>query len=329
MKPILLHSHTRPLTQLKFNKEGDLLFSSGKDISWHVWRTSNGEKLGSYDGHSGSVWCVDISADTTLAVSGSGDTTCKVWDTEKGTIIHNLTASTPVRTVNFKNDKHIITITTDATMGKPCEILTYDLRDENSLKDGIKFFRTDSQPLNSNNKVTAAIYVAYDDLYLTSHLNGEVTQWRAATGEKLRSSCVHTNQINSIQKSTDEDFIVTASKDTTAKLLDVWLLEVVKEYKTPQAVNSASLSSLEDHVLLGGGQDSHEVTTTDTRSGKFVCRFYHKIYESEIGRVKGHFGPVNTVAFHPDGRSFASGGEDGLIRYHYFDDSYFNFKFSY
>ena len=45
-----------------------------------------------------------------------------------------------------------------------------------------------------------------------------------------------------------------------------------------------------------------EVTTTTTRAGKFDARFYHMIFEEEIGRVKGHFGPINSLAFHPDGK---------------------------
>jgi translation initiation factor 3 subunit I len=54
-------------------------------------------------------------------------------------------------------------------------------------------------------------------------------------------------------------------------------------------------------VIMGGGQDAREVTTTTTRE-RFEVRFFHSVFEDEIGRVKGHFGPINTVAFHPDGR---------------------------
>ena len=59
-------------------------------------------------------------------------------------------------------------------------------------------------------------------------------------------------------------------------------------------------------VVLGGGQEAREVTTTTTKAGKFDARFYHLIYEEEIGRVKGHFGPINSLKFHPDGKRWAS-----------------------
>lgn len=77
-----------------------------------------------------------------------------------------------------------------------------------------------------------------------------------------------------------------------------------------------------------------EVTTTQGKQGKFDAKFYHmvrhveglgsfhyasleihalasstrclfcagQVFEEEIGTVKGHFGPINTVAFHPDGK---------------------------
>ena len=58
-------------------------------------------------------------------------------------------------------------------------------------------------------------------------------------------------------------------------------------------------------VVLGGGQEAIEVTTTTTKAGKFDARFYHLVYEEEIGRVKGHFGPINSLKFHPDGKRWA------------------------
>uniref|UniRef100_A0A8C6QG09 Serine-threonine kinase receptor-associated protein n=1 Tax=Nannospalax galili TaxID=1026970 RepID=A0A8C6QG09_NANGA len=61
--------------------------------------------------------------------------------------------------------------------------------------------------------------------------------------------------------------------------------------------------------------------------GTTKTRFFHLAFEEEFGRVKGHFGPINSVAFHPDGKSYSSGGEDGYVRIHYFDPQYFEFEF--
>jgi translation initiation factor 3 subunit I len=58
--------------------------------------------------------------------------------------------------------------------------------------------------------------------------------------------------------------------------------------------NIRLLSFIDQQVLLGGGQEAMKVTTTSRRQGKFETRFWHKIFEEEIGRVKGHFGPINT-----------------------------------
>lgn len=46
--------------------------------------------------------------------------------------------------------------------------------------------------------------------------------------------------------------------------------------------------------MLGGGQEAMSVTTTSLRQGKFEARFWHRVFEEEVGRVKGHFGPLNT-----------------------------------
>lgn len=56
----MLHGHERAITQIKYNKEGDLLFSVAKDHKPTVWFSSNGERLGTYNGHGGAVWCVDV-----------------------------------------------------------------------------------------------------------------------------------------------------------------------------------------------------------------------------------------------------------------------------
>lgn len=146
-------------------------------------------------------------------------------------------------------------------------------------------------------------------------------------GKEVNSIKEHLSVIQDMQLNRDMTMFVTASKDTTAKLFDVESLACLKQYKTERPVNSAAISPIYDHVVLGGGQEAMDVTTTSTRAGKFDSRFFHLVYEEEFARLKGHFGPINSLAFHPDGKSYASGGEDGFVRIQTFDQNYHELVF--
>uniref|UniRef100_A0AAQ5Y630 Eukaryotic translation initiation factor 3 subunit I n=1 Tax=Amphiprion ocellaris TaxID=80972 RepID=A0AAQ5Y630_AMPOC len=260
MKPILLQGHERSITQIKYNREGDLLFSVAKDTVTNVWYSVNGERLGTYNGHTGAVWCVDCDWDTKNVLTGSADNSCRLWDCETGKQLALLNTNSAVRTCGFDFSGNIIMFSTDKQM------------------------------------------------------------------EVLKKAKEHSRQINDIQPSVDLTIFISASKDNTAKLFDSTSLDHIKTFKTERPVNSAAISPIMDHVVMGGGQEAMEVTTTSTRIGKFEARFFHAAYEEEFGRVKGHFGPINCVAFHPDGKSYSSGGEDGYVRIHYFDPQYFDFE---
>ena len=67
---------------------------------------------------------------------------------------------------------------------------------------------------------------------------------------------------------------------------------------------------------MGGGQEAMNVTTTGARHGHFEVRFFHRIFEEEVARVKGGFGPCNTIAVHPQGKGYSIGGEDGCESMH-------------
>lgn len=59
-RPILLKGHERAITFLKYNREGDLIFTCSKDKTPCVWRADSGERLGTYDGHTGTIWSCDV-----------------------------------------------------------------------------------------------------------------------------------------------------------------------------------------------------------------------------------------------------------------------------
>ncbi|KAK3579123.1 hypothetical protein CHS0354_022143 [Potamilus streckersoni] len=325
MKPIMLHGHERSITQIKYNLEGDLIFTCAKDSQPNVWYSINGERLGSYRGHNGAVWCIDVSWDTTQVLTGSADNTCRLWDCETGKELAVLETLTAVRSCGFSYSGRTLMYSTDKTMGHPCEIHIYDVRDSTQVSNQSPAMVIPSE----SSKITAAIWGPYEEYIITGHENGEICHFDVKTCEKLISVKEHNKPINDIQASKDMSMVISASKDFTAKLFETATLRHMKTYKTDRPVNSAAISPVMDHVVLGGGQEAMDVTTTSTRIGKFDAKFFHLVFEEEFGRVKGHFGPINSVAFHPDGKSYSSGGEDGYVRVHTFDPEYFDFRFEY
>uniref|UniRef100_A0A8C9A6U9 Eukaryotic translation initiation factor 3 subunit I n=1 Tax=Prolemur simus TaxID=1328070 RepID=A0A8C9A6U9_PROSS len=322
-KPILLQGHERSITQIKYNREGDLLFTVAKDPIVNVWYSVNGERLGTYMGHTGAVWCVDADWDTKHVLTGSADNSCRLWDCETGKQLALLKTNSAVRTCGFDFGGNIIMFSTDKQMGYQCFVSFFDLRDPSQIDSNEPYMKI---PCNDS-KITSAVWGPLGECIIAGHESGELNQYSAKSGEVLVNVKEHSRQINDIQLSRDMTMFVTASKDNTAKLFDSTTLEHQKTFRTERPVNSAALSPNYDHVVLGGGQEAMDVTTTSTRIGKFEARFFHLAFEEEFGRVKGHFGPINSVAFHPDGKSYSSGGEDGYVRIHYFDPQYFEFEF--
>ncbi|KAI8913093.1 WD40-repeat-containing domain protein [Powellomyces hirtus] len=324
MRPILLHGHTRSLTKVKYNRDGDLLFSTSKDSKPNVWFAHNGERLGSYDGHNGAVWDLDVSYDSKRLLTASADNTCRLWGVESGKQLYQWNTRTPVRAVAFGQGDRIALYVTDALMGQPSTIWIVPIEDdlENQTDEFIR------KIVITGSKATVASWGDLNKTIYTGHEDGTITIWDAETGEQIKHVKSHTKAISDMQWAADYGYFITASKDHTSKIFDAKTLRVMKTYTTTRPVNSAALSPIRPHIALGGGQEAMEVTQVGgAKQGKFETRFFHLPFEEEIGRVKGHFGPINTLAFAPDGRSFASGAEDGFVRIHYFDDDYFDFKY--
>lgn len=321
-----MKGHERPLTFLKYNRDGDLLFSCAKDHNPTVWFADNGERLGTYRGHNGAVWSCDISWDSSRLLTGSADQTVKLWNVRTGEQLFTFKFDSPARSVDFSVGEKLAVMTTDPFMEKTSAIhvkhIAEDIEDQDN--ESVVVMR------GPNGRINRAVWGPLNKTIISCGEDAIIRVWDPVTGQEIMSTKDHENghkkPITSLSMSEDQSHFLTGSLDKSAKLWDTRSLTLIKTYVTERPVNAVTMSPLLDHVVLGGGQDASAVTTTDHRAGKFEAKFFDKILQEEIGGVKGHFGPINALAFNPDGKSFASGGEDGYVRLHHFDQDYFNIK---
>ncbi|CAL5417216.1 unnamed protein product [Camellia sinensis] len=303
MRPILMKGHERPLTFLKYNRDGDLLFSCAKDHNPTVWFADNGERLGTYRGHNGAVWCCDVSSnwDSMLLITGSADQSVKLWNVQTGAQLFSFNFDSPARAVDFSVCDKLAVITTDPFMGLPSAIHIKRISRDPSEQ-------TDESVLTlkgPQGRINRAVWGLLNKTIISAGEDAVIRIWDSETGKLLKEcdkEIGHKKPITSLSKSADSSHFLTGSLDKSAKLWDSRSLTLIKTYVTERPVNAVAMSPLLDHVVLGGGQDASAVTTTDHRAGKFEAKFFDKILQEEIGGVKGHFGPINALAFNPDGK---------------------------
>lgn len=323
MKPILLKGHQRPLARVRYNRDGDLLYTAGVDSRVCVWRTDDGERVGTYNGHEGAVWDVDVNFATTRVLTGSADRTARIWDAQTGTELCRFDHKSMVRAVGFSvGDKMVLTVQ-DTSFKAQATVFIYNVSEDAKEQDP-EPVRAMFEP--GMKKITGALWTDLNRTIVTGGDDGCLRLWDVETGRLKETRVAHKKSIHDLQCSRDGTMLVTASTDMQAKVWDAKTLEEKKCFVSDRPLNSACVSPLKPQILVGGGQEAMAVTTTAAAAGHFEVDFHHLVYQEKLGEVKGHFGPVNSLAIAPDGRSFASGGEDGYVRLHHFDADYFTAK---
>jgi len=319
----MVKAHTRPLTMVKYNREGDLLLSTGKDHTPSIWYADNGERIGTYDGHCGTVWCVDINFDSTKLLTGSADNCCKLWEVKTGECLHTWKHTAPVRDVRFAlGDKKFLTVL-DNIMGNTATIFVWEL-ELNNLANHPDCPVTTIQGHAS--KINRCLWGPLNDLLYSGSDDTTIRTWNPETGKQVQIvEGVHGKKVTDMQFSWDMTLLVTACLDQQVRLFDAKTLQLLKAYDSERPLNSACISPLPNcpYLICGGGQDAMSVTTTSAKQGKFESIIFDHVYDDELGCITGHFGPINSLAMSPTGRSYASGGEEGYVRINHFPEDYF------
>jgi len=301
MHPLILKGHTRPLTCVKYNAEGDLMFSCSKDNMPTVWYSDNGERLGTFDGHRGTVWSLDVTRDSKTLLTGGADMTVKVWTVNGGEKLHDFEHPGPVKCVEWAEGDKMFLTASDPFRKAPAQVSIFEFTGNVEDQPQEPKYVWEPQGLPQGKRLTNATWLPLNKHILTTDEEGTMRVHEVETGRVIRELNEHSKRINAIAWNKDKFFLLTGSADNTAKLWDVEQWKVLKTYETDRPVNTVAFSPIKEHVFVAGGQEAMEVTTTSAKVGKFETKLFHMIFGEEFGTVRGHFGPVNSIAVHPNG----------------------------
>jgi len=127
------------------------------------------------------------------------------------------------------------------------------------------------------------------------------------------------HQIHALQLDRKFCFLGMASKEGV-KVMDPRTLNVIRYFKSEFPMRAISFSPCiyhpkehqQMHMIMGGGIDAK--FTTVTTQGGYQVNLMDLKHEEEMGKVEGHYGPINYCQYHNDGKGFVTAGEEGIVR---------------
>jgi len=329
MKPIQLSASERPITRIRINRHGDLLFSTGKDGKACAWYTDNGERLGTYEGHKGAVFDFDCDFDTNYGLTACSDCNFGVWKILTGEPLRFIAPRDPDRITNVRwscGGKQFLVSTTGRSKAYTLIFdFDADMWGDPNLDDSEFACRVSCPPDDGNftghgGKITEALWGPVNETIITSGDDGTIRKWDTTTGEEVRSvffdqNASTTTVITSLSYSKDKTLLVASGRDHTARIFNTETMDCLRVFRSDKPLNCAILHPNLNCLMVAGGQSARDVTTTSHGKGKFEVQFFHTIYGEKVGEIRtGHFSPINYLAISRDGSFWASGAEEGTVR---------------
>jgi len=246
--------------------------------------------LHTFQGHSGRVNAVSLSADGRWALSGSDDKTVRLWEVATGQYLRTFHGhGEAVSSVSLSADGRL------ALSGGDRSMRLWEIATGRCLRvfmgGGVRV------SLSADGRLALSGSGSGGPQFLRA-----VRIWDLATGHCLRTFEGHTGPVSSVSLSADSRLALSAGayEDNTVRLWEVATgrcLHIFQRHTA--AVNSVSLSA-DNHWILSGSSD-HTIRLWEVATGCCLHIF------------QGHTA-VNSVSLSADGPWVLSGSNDGIVQ---------------
>jgi WD40 repeat protein len=238
-------------------------------------------------GHAGYLYTAAFSQDGRLVVTGSYDSTARLWDAASARELQVFRGhdATVWSAVISRDGRRVLTGSGDKT-ARLWDVATgRELKRFNGHTGEIK-----SVALSPDGK-----------LALTGSDDKSVRLWDTATAKEIRRFQGHTRGVNAVAFSSDGRVVLTGSDDKTARLWDAGTGRETRRFTGHADGLLAAVFSADDKLIVTGGEEG-EVWLWNVDTG------------AQIRRFQGPESQVYSVAISPDGKFVATGNKDKAAR---------------
>ncbi len=320
--PIVCPGHSRPIAEVAYSSvtpDGTFLISACHDKK-PMLRVADdltnfggaGDWIGTFDGHKGAVWSAKLCCHALLAATGGGDFTAKVWNAVTGELKQEFDHKHIVKTVDFAPSRSRL-----ATGGREGILRIYDLANPDSAPIQLK---------HEGAHINKVQWCGNDTLF-SGDSKGCVRMWDVRSSSCTKKIADLGAPVMDLELC-DGLGIVTVASGEHVSFYSSNDLTMLKKHAMPVHFRNEGGCSLHptkgDRFIVGGGrhggssQGAMGVMKGAEVVGDLDSDLIVYVYDYETGAQleanKGHHGPVRCLRYHPDGKSYATGSEDGTIR---------------
>jgi WD40 repeat protein len=248
-------------------------------------------------GHKGTVASVAVSSHAKMIVSGSYDGTVKAWDALTGKELIAIDAfQSCVGSIAIHPNGKLVAATCAGSPVPGKDLTTIKVWDLSTGKRAMM--------LEGHKTMGAIVSYSPDGKVLASGGVDVVKLWDAATGKELQTIKGHDGWINSLVFNADGKLLASKCNGGLIKIRDV---ASGKELATNKDMTSfGHMAFSHDGKSIANLVDDNRVVVYALVENKLVERF---------GITAGKKGErIHAIVFSPDGKTFATGDDEGSIR---------------
>lgn len=284
-KKILSLENPGSVRRVAFSPNGNLIATTNFDqFSATIWDPKTGKSVRSMIGHTAPLWSVAFSPDGRYLVTASEDSTARIWEVSTGDEILALQGHTNqvISAVFSPDGRHV------ATGGSDAQLIVWDA----STGEIITTYQ-------NNTQIWDVMYNPNrSQLAFTDGVNG-VTVLNAETYQLLYQKRYHTEIVRALDYSPDGSQLVTTSWDTTSVVMNAadGSVAYILRGHFGRTIMDVAFSPTGDSLATAGDLGIYKLWDTSLIKG------------GEAGQVQASLGPINRLAYSPNGSLLAAAGE--------------------